>query len=120
MARMGIVVTSCGMQGEGKGTGHLVTCHWRQKRSSIVVPIFSLGKRWRWVVTTLSLYTQEIPVIRCEGGWLDPTAGLGRRERSHLHRGLNTNSSARIVVAVRYVDFWGRILRCVIPVVLVQ
>lgn len=108
MVRMGVVVAGCGMQGTGIGKGHLVTCHWRQKRSDIAVPIFNLGKRWRWLVTinSLPLYTQEIHVIRCEAGWGDPTAGLGRRERSHLHRGLNTNSPARIVVAVRYADFW--------------
>jgi len=49
----------------------------------------------------LPLYTQEKPVIRCKGGWLVPTAGLRRRERTHLHKGLNTNLPARIVVAIR-------------------
>jgi len=116
----------------------------KAQRSRGIALLFNLGARWRWVVnaTSQTLYPRERPGINCTGGWVGNKAGLDECRkcrppppgfdprtvhpawRRYTDCAIPTQTGVKTAVNFTQNTIQGRyldiILRCVMPVVLVQ
>jgi hypothetical protein len=81
------IATQRGICGRGKGNVYSRTVHEGLEEVELYT-FFNFDARCGWVVnaTPRPLYPRERPSTHSIGGWVDPSAGLDKCEKSRPHR----------------------------------